>query len=147
MNHFGAVVRRVAVVATLTLSFAGPLTGRAQSPGGHASVTIAVVDTFRYQNADAVIVRRASGVPHDVIVVRRDKLRPSLLSEAVVVLRAVRKRAGDIPSADMLIRVPTPKQTHRFQHAAGEWSRTLALTPRTRLDGLGTASVLTVEIP
>jgi hypothetical protein len=147
MNCSNAAVQRVAVFAMLLLSLVEPKLGRAQSPDRRAPVTIAVVDTFTYHNADVVIVRRAVTMPHDVIVVKRDKLRPSWLAEAIVALRAVRQQAGEIPETDMLVRVPPPTRIHRYQHMAEGWAHTLQLTPQSQLDGIGRASVLTVDVP
>lgn len=109
--------------------------------------TIVVVDTFRYHNADAVILRRPNETPHDLIVVDRGKLRPSILSEAAVLLRVVRQRTGETPTERMLVRVPKPEKTRQFQRVAGEWARQLEVAPRRQVPGLGLGSTMTINLP
>jgi hypothetical protein len=132
LRAFGAC----AVIATVA---------SAQAPKAQPPFTFVLVDTFQYTGADAMIVRRPNQTPHDLIVVNRDRLRPSLLAEAATLLKVVRLRDGDAPKQNVLIRVPTPQKIRRLQVAAVDWARTIERRPRRQVPGFGLGSTLTID--
>src|SRR5438067_1438177 len=69
------------------------------------SVTVALVDSIPTQ-AGAVIARRASSNPHDVILLARRRATGKLLAAAVFTLITARDVGGDTSAVDMTIRVP-----------------------------------------
>ena len=68
-------------------------------------VVVAVVDSFPYGQARAVIVRRTQGDERDVIVIPRENATGEQLSAAMVLLLAQRELDGDSAATNKLTRV------------------------------------------
>jgi hypothetical protein len=94
---------------------------------------------FPYQGADAVVVRRALGEPHEIVLLRRDRMTPELLSEAAFTLQAIHARHGGPANADLLVRVhrPTTPRSHAGQ--ARKWLAFLNSRTPHELSGFGEA--------
>lgn len=120
---------------------------RPARPHGRVFAMLSVPDTFAYRGADVVILRRASTLPRDVILVRDLDVTPPLLAEAVATLQAVRARHGLVPSADQVIRVRELRARNRDVAGATEWMRHLRESPRRTVPGVGQAKSVGLRIP
>jgi hypothetical protein len=136
--------------SVLALVVAFPLWGSgasrllAQADAPRAQVLLAISDSFPYRNADAVIIRRPGETPSDLILVKRDKLRPSLLAEGIVMLEIIRKQFGDAVTSRQVYRIPDPKRTNKYQNRAAQWSRSLMADRPKKMRGIGFASSMVV---
>jgi hypothetical protein len=111
--------------------------GGAQNQSGHSlagrtAVVVAVPESFPYQGAQAVIVRRVNAADHDLILVRPGAVQPQRLAAAVGVLGAVRAHYGDAPTQDMVVRVPEGLPRGRLEEAA-TWADLLSKSATTHL--------------
>ena len=95
-------------------------------------VTVALVDVLPAPDSvPALILRRAQGSPHDVILLRRGVASGAHLSAAVLHLMIVRERSGDTPAVNTTYRLPTARRGPRaWEHT--EQVRTKAVVARLR---------------
>ena len=115
---------------------------------GTTETVIAAVPTLPYSGADAVIVRRATQLPHDVILVRSDRATAVQLAQAAFMIETLRAVAGSgTPTADAVIRVPSPTQNHRHIRDAANWAQILERTTPSDLAGVGNVRHLRVDLP
>jgi hypothetical protein len=117
---------------------------RAQAKRPQAAVLLAISDSFPYRNAHAVVIRRPDETPTDVILVRRDKLRPSLLAEGIVLVEILRHKYGDAVRSQEVYLIPNPKRTNKHQNRAAQWSRSLMADRPKKMRGIGVASSIVV---
>lgn len=114
-------------------------------------VTIAVVDSMPFRGAAAVVMRRASLVPHDVIVVHRDVADGEMLSAAVFTLLSARALSGDTASTDQVLRVPARRGPvgwrRREVPTLDRALDRIANDPRVTVAGVGPAQVATLYLP
>ena len=103
---------------------------------------VAVPDTFRYLNTDAVIVRRKATLPHDLILVRPGHADARMIAEAVQTLQAERARHGDVPATNRLVRVRTPRAALRLLQHAASWAEALNKKPSVDVAGIGSARAI-----
>jgi hypothetical protein len=151
------LVGRIMVIAAI----AGALPARAHAQGlaataprsgrmtirGATPVVITAVDDFKYKGSKAVIVRRTTMMPHDVILVKKEHVNPRFLADAVFKLQAVRSAFGDIPTRDAVYRVtPRDKEGKRTTEAIG-WANTLATTRENELEGYGPVKQVILYLP
>jgi hypothetical protein len=94
---------------------------------------------FPYGGADAVIVRSAMREPHEIVLLRRDRMTPELLSEAAFTLQAIHARHGDVPTADLLVRVHAPTTPRKHANEAAKWLTFLNSRTPHELAGFGEA--------
>jgi hypothetical protein len=116
---------------------------------GRTAVVIAIPQSFPYNSAQAVIVRRVNAADHDLILVRAGQAQPGRLAAAIGTLQAVRARYGDTPNQDMLIRVPEGTSGGRISEAAS-WADLLAKSGRTHhepVPGLEQAQYIRLYLP
>jgi hypothetical protein len=104
---------------------------------GATAFAIAEADSFPYTGADAVIVRRTTFEPHDVILVRGGKGSTRLLAEAVGFLGGLRAIQGDSPTTNGIYRVVTKGKPHRWERHSHNWMSTLASERPRPISGLG----------
>ena len=108
---------------------------------------IAVVDSLAYPDADAVVVRRPSAQPHDVILVRRGKADPSRLADAVRLLEILRASGGDLPTSQAAFRVTSSGHRDSRLEEAVAWADWLEHVRKRTLDGYGEAAVIQLYLP
>jgi hypothetical protein len=120
------------------------------------AVTIGLVDELAYPRADAVILRRHVTIPHDVILMVRDRLQNTTLEEATLTLLSARALTGDTATTDMVIRVqPVSNQTDldRRHWNGREHARAMAIIQRLKkstpvdVDGVGTIQAVVIYLP
>lgn len=96
------------------------LPAQTSSPRHGVPVTVVLVPDLGYGGADAVILRRPSEDPADLILLRAGTESPEQLTEAVLGLLSVRKSQGDLPTgAPRVLRVRALKarsQPVRWTH-------------------------------
>lgn len=102
-NQAGTGLSFIAVALWI---FAGP--GSAQEPWTterepFIEVQVALADSFPDPEAGALIIRRSSARPHDVILLSRPSV--DLLASAKFLLTTIHQTCGSIPVADMRVRV------------------------------------------
>jgi hypothetical protein len=119
----------------------------ARKPGGRVLAIVAIDGNFKYKNTDAVVLRRATVQPHDVILIRTGKASPEQIAEAVDLLQALRARQGDVPTADALIRVPPPGPVRAHAREASDWAGILREIRPSDLPGVGEVAHLGLWLP
>jgi hypothetical protein len=138
-------------VALAVATYVGAAVLEAQTPLYNVQdmtpFAFAVVDTFHFGDADAVIVRRVNALPHDVILVRHSRLDKKWLSEALHVLAEVRAHGGDQPTQDAVFRVTEPGPKRAREDEANDWARRLRDDRPNELDGFGIVHNLVVYLP
>ena len=131
------------LVATTMCFTTHAVRGQASTPPAHAVrrvfALVAVPDSFPYRNADAVIVRRTTALPHDVILLRQSHADPRTIAEAAQTLQAERARHGDVPTVDRLVRVQAPRAQLRLGRSAESWAHALARKSSSDVPGIGRA--------
>ena len=115
--------------------------------GNRTRVMIAVAHSFPYKNADAVILRRVGYADHDVILVRRGKLEPHRLAQAVGTIQAVHQRFGDSPAANALIRVQESAEEDRLVGEARNWVQLLGKVQTLDVPGIGPVQYIRLMLP
>jgi hypothetical protein len=102
---FGRVVIMIAVVSGLGVE--APINAAVAQLANRTVVTVMLVDSFPYPDADAVVLRRQNQQPHDVILVNRSTASPELFLAAAEVLRVSWRIAKTQPqSEEIVLRVP-----------------------------------------
>lgn len=99
-----SLVSTAAVVAVLSMS----TTLRAQptQPAvARVPATLALVNSLRIPTAPAMILRRSSVEPRDVILLPKSNARQEVLAAALATLQSVRSVLGDTARTDMVIGV------------------------------------------
>ncbi len=149
--------RDLAGVAILGgLLAAAPVGASGQAPSWespsdtHRPFAIAVVDDVGYPGADAVVVRRASASPHDVVLVREARANPRLLAAAVRHLAALRALQGDTPGVDGVYRVTLDARNDQRWVRPDEpakWMRSLNRASEVPLEGFENAKYIVLEMP
>jgi hypothetical protein len=118
--------------------------------GPRLPVAVAVSESFGYRDADAVIVRRARAEPHDVLLIRSGRADAATIAYGLGMVQAVRKRFGEVPTADALIRVRAPK-THkgrlRFAEHGRQWAKELGAVEKSELEAIGSVRRIDVALP
>ncbi len=103
------LVTPIAVSLTLTSVTAPLLAQRGTANNAEVArrvpVTIAIVDSVPYGGAPAVVLRRATSIPRDVIVLGRAAASGEQLSAAIATLLVARELGGDTARADAVLRV------------------------------------------
>jgi len=92
---------------------------------------------FPYVGANAVIVRRTTLEPHDVIVVRAGRSTPKLLAEAVSQLGGIRALYGNTPAGDAIYRVTESSKVRQHEGYAVNWNSMLRAIRPSELAGFG----------
>jgi len=149
-------MRRIHLIAGLAMSVLSPIAQLTaqnhpdNSLPGFTPVVIALSDELPAQSGDIVIVRRASGSDHDVILVRPGHVSPATLAAAVGTLQAARAHLGDVPTSNMLIRVPLGGGPRSRAKEAANWVDRLNKSDPNRqpaIDGLGRRRYVRVFLP
>jgi hypothetical protein len=104
-NSFRLCVESLVLGGALTV--AASLSSKAQSPiaGATEFVTVALVSDLGPGGGEAVIERRAAGVPKNLILLRADNADPAILATAVMSLFDSRRKAGDTLAENIFIRI------------------------------------------
>jgi hypothetical protein len=114
---------------------------------GTTAFAIAAVDTFHFGAANIVIVRRTSGEPRDVILVKPQALTARNLAAAVRILERLRGSLGDSPEVGAVYRVPEVNQVDEREVEAQSWvDRLLTSRPRA-LDAFGEVRQVVLHLP
>lgn len=108
---------------------------------------IAVTDSFPYQRTGAVILRRTGHTDQDVILVRRDKVEARRLAEAVGTMQAVRRRFGNVPTKNALIRVQEGGPERRLTAEAANWVQMLTQVQALDVPGIGRVRYIRLFLP
>lgn len=155
------IARLLAVVLGLAL---GTFSAQAQeAPGDSAervkrekktrvAVTIAVVDSMPLvSDAGVAVIRRASLLPRDVIVVHRNFADGEQLSAAVFTLLGSRALSGDTATADQVLTVthrrgPVAWRKHEVP-ALDRLLERIAGAPKVPVAGVGPARTAEVYLP
>lgn len=118
-----------------------------RGPHGEVPVFFLVVDSIQYKGADAVIVRRASAAPHDLVLLKRSMVQARILAEAVHTLAFIRAKYGDDPAADAVYRVTDHGKPLPREAEAADWAASLKTGRRHQFDPYGLVPVLGVALP
>ncbi|HEX8830312.1 MAG TPA: hypothetical protein VF705_04055, partial [Longimicrobium sp.] len=125
---------------------------RQQEVARRVPVTIALWDQLPAPDSvPAVILRRGTAAPRDVIALRR-RATPGQLAAAVMRLMVIRDRMGDTAHADVLFRLPNahgmPKgKGRREELQAGRTLARLRAAPAQVVSGVGRVPALEVYLP
>lgn len=93
-------------VAFCTVYGAPTAAAQAQGPPSVTEyVIVALVPDLGPKGGDAILERRAAGNPKNLILLRADNADPLILATAVTSLFYSRRRAGDAPANDIVIRI------------------------------------------
>lgn len=123
--------------STLVLSFAIFTSATAaQTPQGEkVAFALAITDTWHYAGTDAVIIRRATGQPRDVVLLRSSASQQQVAA-AIEELRRVRAAFGDLPVEDALFRVRRAEPMRRATRVESHL-RKLRQIPAKQLANVG----------
>ncbi len=114
-------------------------------------VTVALTNQMPYRDAPAVILRRATAVPHDVILLRRNGASGAQLSAAVFQLLVLRERDGDTASTDGVYRVIAPQGPAAWrgseERTAGRTVSRLFSAPAREISGVGIVAATELYLP
>jgi hypothetical protein len=115
--------------------------------------TVALVPRLRVPDtaATAVILRRVSGKPQDVILLDAGRASPGVYAAAVRALLTLRARDGDVPTRNAAVAVHDTAMPSAWERAGldkravADFQQLKTQAPR-RLDGVGTVPSLTIEL-
>jgi hypothetical protein len=125
---------------------------RQQEVARRVPVTIALWDQLPAPDSiPAVILRRGTAAPRDVILLRR-RATPGQLAAAVMRLMVIRDRMGDTARADAAFRLPNAHgmpngKGPREELQAGRTLARLRAAPAQDLPGVGRVPALEVYLP
>ena len=147
-----SLLRAPILVATALPLLSGTPSSKTRPESSPRSVpfAIAVTDSFPYRNADAVILRRVSAKPHDVIVIKQGKATGPRIAASIRELEFLRAALGNEPTSDALYRVKstqTPRETARLERTAVQYARKLAIIEARRLEGVGLVRHILLAVP
>lgn len=127
---------------------------RQQEMARRVPVTVALVDQLPAGTGDvpAVVLRRVSTSPHDVILLRRSDATGAQLSGAILHLMILRERNGDTATANGIFRLPTaargPKAwEHTEQVQTGRIVAQLRTAGLQDVPGVGRVRARAVYLP
>jgi hypothetical protein len=132
------------------LVFAGvPASAQSRISNGDLSVArtevaLVTVDKPPYGDEDVVVIRRVNAIPHDVIAIRRGAERQAQLANAIKYLLMLRSRDGDVPSKNIVVRVPMPESIQRHHDEAAMWIGWLRQERRRNIEGMGNLPTVTL---
>ncbi len=115
-------------------------------------VTVAIPDSFAFQDGGPVLLRRAGSEPFDVLVLPAAGASPTLLLQALFGVAAVREFAGDTAKVDGLFRAtPAAPRQSAFPTAeqrVAEFTLIRLLKSKPRwVRGVGMARTVEVYLP
>jgi hypothetical protein len=114
-------------------------------------VTVVLADSFPYTGAAAVIMRRTSEHPRDVIVLPASAGNGARLAAATMHLLIIRDRGGDTASAPGLFRVPEAAANSRLVQrdigTAGAVVGRLRTRARESIPGVGRVRATEIYLP
>lgn len=144
-------------LATITLvSIAAfPVAGQGAHPivAGRVPVTIVLVENLPVTNGAAIILRRVSAIPRDVILLDPNKIQEYTLEEAVLVLMAARAIGGDTVATDARLRSARPDPGKRKYWSAREHARAVKIIHKLRtahpvdVQGVGRVPGMVIFLP
>lgn len=108
---------------------------------------IAVPQHFPYPGADAVVLRRTTQLPKDVILLRSERVEAGLLSSAVRTLLALRATFGDDPQSDGVFRVTSSSAPWTRDQEAKDWAGALASARVDSIPGIGAGRHFMLYLP
>lgn len=138
-RHLNAILL-AAVAVQLPIQAAG---GQSHGPtvaqlAHRVRVTVALADSLADPRATAMIYRRASQTPHDVIVMARSRATGDVLNAAIAELLAARELQGDTARFDNVMRVTRSKSPNAWSaHDRAFSSAMVAKLFATRVHNIG----------
>jgi hypothetical protein len=141
----------VIVAATAVLMAMSPRVGDAigsrRSGVRGVPTTVAVVASRPYPGADAVIIRRVSVLPHDLILIYSGVASPEYVAATFHALAVTRARHGDIPDKDRVVRVDAPTRTLKYRATPLMVLEMLRVAVPREVAGFGRMATVVVSLP
>lgn len=110
----------VLVATAMLMGRPEPVTGQERGAASD-SVAVVLVETLPFPEAPAVIVRRASQTPQDVILIVGERLNAEQVAAALIALAGLRSAKGEVIEEDQTFRV----RARTAPRDAPEWLRML----------------------
>lgn len=115
-------------------------------------VVVAVVEKLKDQkDAEVVVIRRANLIPHDVILVSKNRVNAEWLAEAVWTLQVARSVDGNIPTTDVTYRIAMREGSadrKDLKEYAKDWAQALKNDPGVRpIAGIGDLPQMELYLP
>jgi hypothetical protein len=140
-------IRRIRKLAALLgVIVASSASAARQSAVITRTIVVAAPYNFKYKGSDVVILREPGKNARDVIILDRNSMNVLLLSHAVLVLETFRQKEP-VASRRMLIRVPPPNRTNRFQDRAAVWMKMLLMSKPAEVPEVGRGLNITLTPP
>ena len=111
-------------------------------------VTAVLMDEMPVAGARAVVLRRVTTHPRNVILLPRGRATPADLSDAIATVFGLREAHGDLPFADARVVVPPRKSPRRARPSVYMEQRLDALTrvPRRTVAGVGDVPAIDIRL-
>ena len=151
MNRYFQVIRLVCFASAVILATSTPVTAQGRLPlrklQNATPFAIAVADSFPYQDANAVIVRRAGAEVPDVVLVRSGAANEHVIGDAVRQLAKLRAASVGATFTEGIFRVQDKGTPWVRQRESKEWVSILARARREPLEGFGDLPHIVLYMP
>jgi len=140
----------VGVVLASAKSTATAQTGKTMEQGRRDATPVVIVVADKNTSYQLVeVLRRSAVMPHDVIIVPRNRLTAAWLGEAVQTVLVARGQTGLLPAQDARILVTGSVDKKRYKHSdfAIRWVSILNDAAPQNVPGVGFLPTLVVYLP